>query len=238
MRAGIIVFPGSNCDHDMLRALGSVMGQDVEYVWHAETELKGYDLVVLPGGFSYGDYLRPGAIARFAGIMRAVARHAEAGGLMLGVCNGFQVLAEASLVPGALRRNASLKFLCRDVLLRVETDDTPFTRRYRKGDVIRVPIAHMDGNYYAPPGEMERLESEDRVVFRYCDPEGNVREDDPRWNPNGSMGAVAGVLSEGGNVLGMMPHPERVCEEVLGGADGVRLFESVVHDVAAGVSGP
>ena len=233
MRAAIIVFPGSNCDHDMLRALRELLGADAEYVWHAEAGLDGYDLVALPGGFSSGDYLRAGAIARFSRVMEGVARHAERGGLLLGVCNGFQILTEAGLVPGALRRNACMRFLCRDVHLRVENAETPFTRRYRRGEVLRVPIAHMEGSFFAPPQEMERLERDGRIVFRYCDPEGNVREDDPEWNPNGSLGAVAGVLSEKGNVLGMMPHPERVCEEVVGGIDGLRLFESLGQSVAA-----
>jgi len=227
---GVIVFPGSNCDHDAYHVSRHVLGLETRFIWHKERELGAVDLVIVPGGFSYGDYLRSGAIARFSPIMREVVAYAEGGGLVLGICNGFQILCESGLLPGALMRNASLRFACRYVHLRTETGDTPFTRGL-EGSVLRIPIAHGDGNYYADDATLDRLEAEDRIVFRYADSQGVVVDS---ANPNGSSRNVAGVLSEGRNVLGMMPHPERCAESVLGQPDGLRLFESAL-DYLAGV---
>ncbi len=224
MKAAVVTFPGSNRDHDMLVALEKVTGQRPASVWYTETELPPLDLVVLPGGFSYGDYLRSGAIAARAPVMRAIADHAARGGLVLGVCNGFQILCEAGLLPGVLMRNAGLKFICRDVHLRVETTDTPFTRRYASGQVIRTPVAHGDGNYRCDHETLARLKGENRVAFRYVDATGNQTAD---ANPNGSLDAIAGVLSEKRNVLGLMPHPENLIEPLQGGTDGCALFEGM-----------
>ena len=222
MKAAILVFPGINRERDMARALKLASGGDAALVWHAETALPaGTDLVVVPGGFSYGDYLRCGAIAARAPVMDAVRAHATRGGLVLGVCNGFQILCEAGLLPGVLMRNQNQRFICRDVYLRVERSDTPFTRSYRTGQAIRVPVAHGEGNYIADGETLARLEGEGRVLFRYCDPDGLI---DPNWNHNGAINAIAGILSEGGNVLGMMPHPENHVEEVMGCTDGRGLF--------------
>jgi phosphoribosylformylglycinamidine synthase I len=226
MRSAVIVFPGINRERDMARTLRLVSGQEPALVWHGDTTLPaGTDLVVLPGGFSYGDYLRCGAIAARAPIMEAVRAHAHKGGLVLGVCNGFQILCESGLLPGVLMRNAELKFICKDVHLRIERSDTPFTRGYNAGQVIRVPIAHGEGNYVADDDTIARLEGEDRVVFRYCAPDGSV---DARSNVNGASRAIAGILSEGGNVLGMMPHPENHVEAVMGCTDGRGLFAGLV----------
>lgn len=219
----VLVFPGSNCDHDAYHATRHVLGQNARFVWHKETDLGNTDLVVVPGGFSYGDYLRSGAIARFSPIMQEVVRFAERGGLVLGICNGFQILCETGLLPGALMRNASLRFVCRDVNLRVETVATPFTSTLVSGSVISIPVAHGDGNYYASSDTIARLEDEDRVVFRYCDEAGELTA---AANPNGSSGNIAGILGAGRNVLGMMPHPERHTEKVLGNEDGRHLFEA------------
>ena len=227
---GVIVFPGSNCDHDAYHVSRHVLGLETRFIWHKEHDLGDVDLVIVPGGFSYGDYLRSGAIARFSPLMREVVGFAEGGGLVLGICNGFQILCESGLLPGALMRNASLRFACRYVHLRTETGATPFTRGL-EGSVLRIPIAHGDGNYYADDATLDRLEAEDRIVFRYADERGEVVES---ANPNGSSRNVAGVLSEGRNVLGMMPHPERCAESVLGQPDGLRLFESAL-DYLAGV---
>jgi phosphoribosylformylglycinamidine synthase len=224
MKAAVVVFPGSNRDHDMLAALERVTGRKAAAIWHTETALPPLDLVVLPGGFSYGDYLRSGAIAARAPVMRAIADHAARGGLVLGVCNGFQILCEAGLLPGVLMRNAGLKFICREVHLRVETTDTPFTRRYIAGQVIRTPVAHGDGNYRCDDETLARLKGEHRVAFRYVDAAGNAT---PEANPNGSLDAIAGVLSEKRNVLGLMPHPENLIEPLQGGTDGRALFESL-----------
>jgi phosphoribosylformylglycinamidine synthase subunit PurQ / glutaminase len=226
MRCGVVVFPGSNCDHDVYHVLKHVLDQDVLFLWHEDTQLKGCDLVVLPGGWSYGDYLRGGAMAALSPVMAAVREHAERGGLVLGICNGFQVLTESHLLPGALRRNRRLRFECRDVHLRVERDDLPFTSGYRQGQVVRMPIAHGEGNFEHFPAELDRLESERQVVFRYVSPQGEL---DEAWNPNGSARAVAGVANPAGNVLGLMPHPERCAEEVLGNRDGLALFEGLVR---------
>ena len=230
MKAAVIVFPGINREGDMARALALISGRAPAMVWHADTELPpGTDLVVLPGGFSYGDYLRCGAIAAHAPIMEAVRGHARDGGLVLGVCNGFQILCEAGLLPGVLLRNAGLKFQCREVCLKVERSDTPFTRGYNAGQVIRVPIAHGEGNYFASPATLARLENEGRVLFRYTDPQG---ERDPGWNVNGATHAIAGVLSEKLNVLGLMPHPENHVEAIMGSTDGRGLFAGLVDHFA------
>jgi phosphoribosylformylglycinamidine synthase len=230
MKAAVLVFPGINRERDMARTLKLVSGHEPVMVWHADTALpRGIDLVVVPGGFSYGDYLRCGAIAARAPIMDAVRAFAGAGGLVLGVCNGFQILCEAGLLPGVLMRNSQLKFLCHDVYLRVERSDTPFTRGYNAGQVIRVPVAHGEGNYIADAVTIARLESEGRVLFRYCDPTGNIDLD---WNHNGSINAIGGILNENGNVLGMMPHPENHVEPAMGCTDGRGLFAGLADHLA------
>jgi phosphoribosylformylglycinamidine synthase len=227
MKAAVLVFPGINRERDMARTLELVSGRRPAMVWHGETELPpGTDLAVLPGGFSYGDYLRCGAIAARAPIMDAVRRHAVRGGLVLGVCNGFQILCEAGLLPGVLMRNQGLKFICRDVYLRVERSDTPFTRGYNAGQVIRVPVAHGEGNYIADSATIAQLEGEGRVLFRYASPDGMI---DPNWNHNGAINAIAGILNERGNVLGMMPHPENHVEASMGCTDGRGLFAGLVE---------
>jgi phosphoribosylformylglycinamidine synthase len=220
------MFPGSNCDHDVYHVLKHVLGQDVTFLWHDSTRLHGCDLIVLPGGFSYGDYLRGGALAAQAPIMGPIREHAEAGGLLLGICNGFQILLEAGLLPGAMRRNRTLRFECRDVHLRVERNDLPFTRHYREGQVLRMPVAHAEGNFEDTPEALDRLEAGQRVVLRYVSPEGEV---DDAWNPNGSARAIAGITNEGGNVLGLMPHPERSAEAILGNTDGRGLFAGAIE---------
>jgi len=229
MKAGVITFLGSNCDDDALYALGSVLGADASRVLYNESDLPELDLVVLPGGFSHGDYLRCGAIAQFSPIMPAVKEFADSGGLVLGICNGFQILTEARLLPGALTRNDCVEFRCKWVNIRVENAQTPFTGELNSGDVLRIPIAHTEGNYFDRPENIARLNEENRVVFRYCDEKGQVT---PASNPNGSIGNIAGILSKEGNVLGMMPHPERACEELLGSADGMRIFSSIARYAA------
>ncbi len=222
MKSAVLVFPGINRERDMARTLKMVSGREPAMVWHAETALPdGTDLVVLPGGFSYGDYLRCGAIAARAPIMDAVRTHAAAGGLVLGVCNGFQILCESGLLPGVLMRNKALKFICKDVYLRVERSDTPFTRGYNAGQVVRVPVAHGEGNYVADEETVRRLEGEGRVLYRYAAPDGSL---DPAWNVNGAINSIAGVVNERGNVLGMMPHPENHVEASMGPTDGRGLF--------------
>ncbi len=225
MKAAVIVFPGSNCDRDIAVALERTTGRPPAMVWHRETELPELDLIAVPGGFAYGDYLRSGAMAAHSPIMREVTRKADAGTAVIGICNGFQVLTEAGLLPGVLMRNAGLRFVCRDVFLRVENTQTIFTSHYRPGEVIRIPIAHHDGNYFADPETLERLEGEGRIAFRYCTADGRV---DDAANPNGSQRAIAGVLNARRNVLGMMPHPERLADPRLGGEDGKVLFESLI----------
>ena len=225
MKFAVIVFPGSNCDHDAYHAAKHVFGQDAEFVWHKETSLKGADAVILPGGFSHGDYLRTGAIARFSPIMSSVADFARRGGPVLGICNGFQVLLEAGLLPGAMLRNRDLKFHCEHVWVRAEQTDTPFTLRAAPGQVLRIPIAHGEGNYFAEPEVIQALESSGRIVFRYCDATGRVTD---AANPNGSLNNIAGICNESRNVVGLMPHPERACETALGSADGRVMFESVI----------
>ncbi|MBI4888680.1 MAG: phosphoribosylformylglycinamidine synthase subunit PurQ [Acidobacteria bacterium] len=231
MKFAVVVFPGSNCDHDAYHAVTHVLGQDAAFVWHKDTSLKGADAVILPGGFAHGDYLRTGAIARFSPIMREVRRFAEAGGPVLGICNGFQVLLEAGLLPGAMLRNRSVAFQCEHVWVRVEQTDTPFTVACRQGQVLRIPIAHGEGNYYAEPDVVERLEKGRQVIFRYTTAAGEVTAD---ANPNGSVGNIAGLCSERRNVVGLMPHPERACELPLGSADGLAILKSAVTSVAQG----
>jgi phosphoribosylformylglycinamidine synthase len=226
----VVVFPGSNCDHDAYHAVKHVLGHDARFVWHKETSLAGADVVILPGGFSHGDYLRTGAIARFSPIMARVVEFADAGGPVLGVCNGFQILLECGLLPGAMLRNRDVRFHCEFVGVRVERTDTPFTRLAEVGQVLRLPIAHGEGNYYAEPQTLEALEASGRVVFRYATADGEATD---AANPNGSVHNIAGVCSERRNVVGLMPHPERACETPLGSEDGLVLFESVVSAVSA-----
>ena len=230
MKFGIVTFPGSNCDYDAYRAVVEGLGEDAAYLWHKDHDLQGSDVIVLPGGFSYGDYLRAGAIARFSPIMREVVAHAERGAPVLCICNGFQIACEAGLLPGALQRNASLKFVCAPIALRVENDGTSFTSRYDKGQIITLPIAHGDGRFAADDDVLDRLEGDGRVVFRYAPDRLQATE---TYNPNGSMRDIAGIINEEGNVLGMMPHPERAVDPLLGVADGLALFESILQRVAA-----
>jgi len=226
IKFGVLVFPGSNCDHDAHFAAGEIMKQEARFIWHKESSLGDVDAVIVPGGFSYGDYLRCGAIARFSPIMKDVVRFAERGGVVIGICNGFQILTEAGLLPGALLRNESLQFVCKDVFLRVESAETTFTNACRQGEVLRIPIAHGDGNYFAEPDVLDRLEGEGRIAFRYVTPNGEIT---PGANPNGSSRNIAGIVNERGNVLGMMPHPERACDPLLGNTDGQKFFQSVVE---------
>jgi len=229
MKFGVVVFPGSNCDHDAFYALGEVLRQPVDFIWHQSEDLSGFDAVILPGGFSYGDYLRTGAIARFSPVMRAVERFARSGGLVLGICNGFQILCEAGLLPGALMRNRGLRFICRHVHVRVESSATPFTSFATPGQVLRIPIAHADGNYVCDDATLADLQRHDQIVFRYCAPDGRV---DPAANPNGSLDAIAGVCNRERNVLGLMPHPERAAESILGSTDGLTVLRSLVASLA------
>jgi phosphoribosylformylglycinamidine synthase subunit PurQ / glutaminase len=229
MKFGVVVFPGSNCDHDAYHAAKHVLGQDAEFLWHKERGLAGADVIVLPGGFAHGDYLRTGAIARFSPIMPAIQDFARRGGPVLGICNGFQVLLEAGLLPGAMLRNRDLKFHCEHVTVRVEQTDTPFTSAAVKGQRLRLPIAHGEGNYYAEPDVIRDLEAARRVIFRYTNERGEVTD---AANPNGAVNAIAGICNEARNVVGLMPHPERACESPLGSADGLVLFESVVSSLA------
>ena len=225
LRASVIVFPGSNCDRDVKTALTRITGFEPKMVWHGDASVPASDVIVLPGGFSYGDYLRCGAMAAHSPIMKDVVAKAKAGTPVIGICNGFQVLCESGLLPGALLRNASLHFICRDVFLKVENASSFFTKCYRQGEVIKVPIAHGEGNYFADNETLDRLEGEGRVAFRYSDAQGNV---DPATCPNGAQRNIAGIVSESGRVLGMMPHPERIYESALGGTDGRRVFESIL----------
>ncbi len=230
MKFSIVVFPGSNCDQDCEHVVRELLGCEAEYVWHAETDLKGADAVIIPGGFAYGDYLRAGALARFSAVMESVGRFARQGGPVLGICNGFQVLLEAGLLPGAMRVNRDLRYVCRDVHLRIQSSETPFTRLYDEGSVVRMPIGHMEGNYTAPPSVLDELEREDRVVFRYCDERGAVAD---AANPNGADRAIAGICSRDRNVVGLMPHPDRCAEALLGNDQGLKMFQSAVTALAA-----
>jgi phosphoribosylformylglycinamidine synthase I len=234
MKFGVVIFPGSNCDHDAWYALSHNLSKQTVFIWHESEDLQGCDCVVLPGGFSYGDYLRTGAIARFSPVMRALKRFAAADGLVMGICNGFQILVEAGFLPGALLRNRGLRFVCRTVHLRTETTDTPFTAELRPGQVLAMPVAHGEGCYYADPATLAELERDGRIVFRYATPEGRLTDD---ANPNGSLDNIAGLVSEGRNVFGMMPHPERASDPLMDSADGLRIFASVASSLAHAARG-
>ncbi|RKX28390.1 MAG: phosphoribosylformylglycinamidine synthase I [Candidatus Zixiibacteriota bacterium] len=229
MKVGVVTFPGSNCDYDAYAAVQHVMGEDVEFLWHKSTDLLGCDLVILPGGFSYGDYLRGGAIARFSPIMEKVIAFGRSGGMVLGICNGFQILTECGLLPGALMRNSHLRFSCKHVYLKVEQTSNPYTQLCIKGEVLKIPIAHGEGNYYNFDNDIKKLEDAGQVVFRYCDVNGDVNSE---ANPNGSINNIAGISNKEGNILGMMPHPERVVEDILGSADGLKILESIRATIA------
>ncbi|MBI5746190.1 MAG: phosphoribosylformylglycinamidine synthase subunit PurQ [Nitrospirae bacterium] len=231
MRFGILVFPGSNCDHDCQYVIKEIFRQEASLIWHRDASLAGFDAIIIPGGFSYGDYLRTGAIARFSPVMSEVKRFSLDGGIVLGICNGFQILLEAGLLPGAMLRNRSLKFICRDVYVRVEDNKTPFTRFLRKGDVLKMPIAHAEGNYYADPDTLLRLKERGQIIFRYADESGGILDS---ANPNGAMDNIAGICNKERNILGMMPHPERCSEMALGNEDGKRIFRSVIEAVREG----
>ncbi len=224
MKFGIIIFPGSNCDQDSYHAAVTSTGQQATMLWHESHDLENCDAIIVPGGFAYGDYLRTGAIAKFAPIMREVTRFAEAGGLVIGICNGFQILCEAGLLPGALMRNAGLKYVCKQVYLRIENAETPFTNACRPGEVLQIPVGHMEGNYYCDPQTLKSLQQQNRIVFRYSTPEGQITSE---ANPNGSLDNIAGICNTGRNVLGMMPHPDRSSESLLGSADGAKIFRSM-----------
>ena len=224
MKFGVIVFPGSNCDHDAYHVVSKHVGQPVSFIWHKETDLAGYDAIIIPGGFSYGDYLRAGALARFSPVMASVKEFAARGGFVLGICNGFQILCEAGLLPGALIRNRNLHFVCAHINVRVETNDTPFTNELTRGAVLRLPIAHAEGNYTCDDATLAELQREDRIVFRYCDDVGRITDE---TNPNGARDSIAGICNRTRNVMGLMPHPERACEDLLGSADGRGVFHSL-----------
>lgn len=228
MKFGVVIFPGSNCDYDTYYVLKNVLNQNTVFLWHKDHQLKNADCVILPGGFSYGDYLRSGAIAKFSPLMQEVKEFALKGKLVLGICNGFQILLELGLLPGAMLRNKNLKFLCQFVSLRLENDTTAFTRKGTKGQVLKIPIAHFEGNYFAPSQMLEELENNNQVVFRYSDARGGVSEE---ANVNGSLHSIAGIINKEGNVMGLMPHPERASEALLGSEDGRVIFESIIHSV-------
>ncbi|ADU96687.1 phosphoribosylformylglycinamidine synthase subunit PurQ [Thermovibrio ammonificans] len=228
MKFGIPVYPGSNCDRDVGWVIEKVLGHEVKYLWHKERDVKGVDCVIVPGGFSYGDYLRAGAMAKLSPVTEAIYEFAQKGGLVMGICNGFQILLEAGLLPGAMLPNKGLTFVCKFVHLKVENNQTPFTRLYEKGEVVRIPIAHAEGNYTCPPETLKEIEENGQVVVRYCSPEGEVSEE---YNPNGSLNNIAGICNKRGNVFGLMPHPERASEAILGSTDGLRMFKSIVEGV-------
>jgi phosphoribosylformylglycinamidine synthase I len=230
MKFGVVTFPGSNCDYDAFHAVTEILREEAVYLWHKDHDLQGSDVIVLPGGFSYGDYLRAGAIARFSPIMQEVVAHAKSGAPVIAICNGFQIACEAGLLPGALMRNANLQFISAQLIVRVENTDTLFTNRYDRGDLLRIPVAHGEGRYVASTEVLDNLENEGRVIFRYADAAGHITSE---ANPNGSERNIAGIVNEGGNVLGMMPHPERACSNLVGSSDGVRLLESILARVAA-----
>jgi phosphoribosylformylglycinamidine synthase subunit PurQ / glutaminase len=235
MKFGVVVFPGSNCDHDAYHAIGSVLGRPVEFLWHRSENLAGCDAIILPGGFAFGDYLRTGAIARFSPVMNSVAKFARSGGLVLGICNGFQILCESGLLPGAMMRNRDLRFLCQQVHIRVENTDTPFTCAARRGQILKMPIAHMDGNYFCDSATLAGLERNDQILFRYTTPDG--RNDDA-GNPNGALANIAGICNRERNIAGLMPHPERAVEAPLGSADGLVIFRSMVESFVRRVAVP
>ncbi len=226
MKFGVVVFPGSNCDHDAYYAIGNVLRMPVEFVWHQSQDLANSDAILLPGGFAYGDYLRTGAIARFSPVMKSVEKFAKSGGMVLGICNGFQILLEAGLLPGAVMRNSGLRYICRHVNIRVEQIDTPFTNAAKPGQILRIPIAHNDGNYHADQATLAELEMNRQVIFRYTTPDGS---EDASGNPNGSMGNIAGICNRERNVAGLMPHPERAVESALDSADGLVIFRSMIE---------
>jgi phosphoribosylformylglycinamidine synthase I len=226
MKFGVIIFPGSNCDYDAYMVIKNVVKREVEFLWHQDTSLSNCDCVILPGGFSYGDYLRTGAIARFSPIMKEVMNFAQEGGLVVGICNGFQILLEAGLLPGAMLRNTSLRFICKFVHIEVENENTPFTNLCPKGQVLKIPIAHTDGNYFISEEGLTRLKQNQQIVLRYCDQHGKITQE---ANPNGSLYNIAGICNERGNVLGMMPHPERASEKILGSEDGKYIFQSIIN---------
>ena len=229
MKFGVITFPGSNCDHDALWTAKEVLHQTAVPLWHDSHDLENCDVIVVPGGFAYGDYLRTGAIAKFSPVMESVRKFADGGGLVIGICNGFQILCESGLLPGALMRNVGLKYVCKPVQVRVENNETPFTNKCRKGEVLTIPIGHMEGNYFCDEATLAELKRDQRIVFRYSTPEGEITAE---ANPNGSLENIAGICSPGRNVLGMMPHPERSAEPELGGTDGIKIFESLVEAMA------
>lgn len=226
MRFGVVVFPGSNCDFDCYHVLKHVLNQPAEFVWHKDWDIKRFDCMVLPGGFSYGDYLRTGAVARFSPVMESVIHHSNQGKLVIGICNGFQILLESGLLPGAMLRNRSLRFVCKYVNLRIETTKTPFTQSIKKGQILQIPVAHGEGNYYADSKTLEELEAQDQVVVRYCDSQGEITDES---NPNGSCNNIAGICNKKRNVFGLMPHPERCSEGALGYTDGIKIFESILR---------
>jgi phosphoribosylformylglycinamidine synthase subunit PurQ / glutaminase len=228
MKFGVIIFPGSNCDHDAYWTVEQVLKQPVTFLWHESHDLEGCDVIIVPGGFAYGDYLRTGAIATFSPVMQSVRKFADGGGLVLGICNGFQILCEAGLLPGALMRNAGLKYVCKPVHVRIENADTPFTNSCRQGEVLCIPIGHMDGNYYCDESTLAELRRDEHIVLRYCDSSGEITSE---ANPNGSRDNIAGICSPGRNVLGLMPHPERASESALGCIDGIKIFESITSAV-------
>ncbi|HEY4710563.1 MAG TPA: phosphoribosylformylglycinamidine synthase subunit PurQ [Candidatus Acidoferrales bacterium] len=235
MKFGVVVFPGSNCDDDAHHAVGSVMGQPVEFIWHQSEQVSGFDAIILPGGFAFGDYLRTGAVARFSPVMKAVSGFARSGGLVLGICNGLQILLEAGLLPGAMMRNSRLRFLCRQVHVRVQNTDTPFTCAARPGQILKMPIAHMEGNYFCDPATLTELERNKQIVFRYVHADGrNAGPDDFDANPNGALAGIAGLCNREGNVVGLMPHPERAVESALGSVDGLVIFRSLVESLSRG----
>lgn len=225
MKFGVIIFPGSNCDHDAFWAFSHVFKQPATFLWHDSNDLQNCDVVIVPGGFAFGDYLRTGAIAKFSPVMESVRKFASGGGLVMGICNGFQILCESGLLPGALMRNQGLKYICKPVNIRVENNDTPFTHLCTKGEVLQVPIGHMEGNYFCDDATLKQLQTEQRIIFRYSTPDGTIA---PEANPNGSLDNIAGICNEGRNVLGMMPHPERASEPALGMIDGLRILQSLV----------
>ena len=228
MKFGVIVFPGSNCDHDAYHVISKHVGQPVDFIWHKETDLSGYDAVIVPGGFSYGDYLRAGALAHFSPVIQSVKEFAKKGKFVFGVCNGFQILCESGLLPGALMRNRGLHFICQHVNIRVENDNTPYTGELQKGEVLSIPIAHAEGNYVCDDETLAELENNNQIIFRYCDETG---EPSDQSNPNGSLNNIAGISNKDGNILGMMPHPERACEELLGSNDGRDIFRSLTKTI-------